>query len=517
MKKLRFGIVGQYQSGKSLFINCLLGRSIASVGVGTATTHTIINYFYSENDEYIKIIKDNESDITRPIDLLKDFDTDESTKVINVYIHNEILKHYVITDMPGFGSNDRDNEAALSVLLNIDYAIVITSNNKSFGIESSAYNDFCILQRYNIPYYFFINCTEFVRAGQWNPHEDNNKTLAMNDLGVISFYKPISYPFNENEIPIVNLMWYWYSIQDNNDEILQRKEIKNAIAEYELDSSSISREEIKKASNFELIEKIFSMENKAYLELKREFKEEMLRLKDEICPVGTIQTFAYNLIPKGWMVCDGRKLDSKVHNELFSAIGTTFGGDGDNYFCIPDLRGRFIRGWDNVGNIDKERQFGTYQEDSLQGHYHELHMESNKTKKDGKHDHYIGYEELYFGTNNFMANEPCKSVKGCDEPHVLSYGDGSRAIHDHELPQIEVRDICNGKHGVSRVASETRPKNCALLYCIKVNPLIEGGDYYHENTGSVENNLNEKDKDTVISVDAELEYELLISKLYKYL
>lgn len=468
MKKLRFGIVGQYQSGKSLFINCLLGRPIASVGVGTATTHTIINYLYSDNDEYIKIIKDNECDITRPIDQLKDFDTDEFTKVINVYIHNEILKHYVITDMPGFGSNDRDNEAALSALQNIDYAIVITSNNKSFGIESSAYNDFCILQRYNIQYYFLINCTEFVRAGQWNPLEDNNKTLAMNDLGIISFYKPISYPFKENEIPIVNLMWYWYSIQDNNDEILQRREIRRAIAEYELDSSLISREEIRKASNFELIEKIFSMDNKMYLELKREFKEEMLRLKDEICPVGTIQAFVYKQVPKGWMVCDGRQLDSKVHHELFNAIGTTFGGDGESYFCIPDLRGRFIRGWDDGANIDEERQFGTYQEDSLQEHSHNV----ASCSEGGRHYHFIGYLEYLTYEADMMRTE-------YHHKHVCDYNASDRkgnrstdhdGSHKHDI-QIGVPIDSNSP---VRCTNETRPKNCALLYCIKVNPLIEG-------------------------------------------
>ena len=420
--------------------------------------------------KYIKIIKDNECDITRPIDQLKDFDTDESTKIINVYLHNEILKHYVITDMPGFGSNDKDNKAALSILKNIDYAIVITSNYKSFGIESSAYNDFCILQRYNIPYYLIINCTDFVRANQWNPHEDNNKALAMNNLGIINFYKPISYPFGENEVPIVNLMWYWYSIQDNNDEILQRREIKNAIAEYELNSSLISREEIRKASNFEYIEKIFSMDNKAYLELKREIKEEILRLKDEICPVGTIQAFAYKQIPKGWMVCDGQKLDPKVHYELFDAIGTTFGGDGENYFCLPDLRGRFIRGWDNGEKIDKKRQFGTYQEDSLQGHSHNI----SSVSESGAHTHRVGTKP-WDGSHAKAFSFDSRHYHTVHYKESLSANDYDTSSDGNHRHTIVLGEAIESSFGSPRIENETRPKNCALLYCIKVNPLIEGG------------------------------------------
>ena len=50
MTKLRFGIVGQYQSGKSLLINCLINRHVATVGVGVATTHTVVNYSFSESE-----------------------------------------------------------------------------------------------------------------------------------------------------------------------------------------------------------------------------------------------------------------------------------------------------------------------------------------------------------------------------------------------------------------------------------------------------------------------------------
>lgn len=131
------------------------------------------------------------------------------------------------------------------------------------------------------------------------------------------------------------------------------------------------------------------------------------------------------------------------------------------------MRGRFVRGWDDSGKIDKNRVFGSTQGDSIQEHRHKFHMESQKTKKDGFHDHYIGYETLYFGTNTWTSDDPCKSLKGCSDPHELSYGDSTRAIHEHELPKMEVKEVTNATKSTVNVSHETRPKNLALLFCIK--------------------------------------------------
>lgn len=56
--------------------------------------------------------------------------------------------------------------------------------------------------------------------------------------------------------------------------------------------------------------------------------------------VGEIRIFAGNFAPNGWMFCDG-SLQSIAQNEvLFNLIGTTYGGDGQSTFALPDLRGR---------------------------------------------------------------------------------------------------------------------------------------------------------------------------------
>lgn len=73
MKPFRFGIVGEYQSGKSLLINCILHRSIATIGVGVATTHTIVNYIYA-NKEHVVFRTDDGDSKSLPIDSLKQLD-----------------------------------------------------------------------------------------------------------------------------------------------------------------------------------------------------------------------------------------------------------------------------------------------------------------------------------------------------------------------------------------------------------------------------------------------------------
>lgn len=200
---------------------------------------------------------------------------------------------------------------------------------------------------------------------------------------------------------------------------------------------------------------------------KHEIDAIVKQLKAELLPIGCILIYSSDKVPQDFLPCDGSELSKTAYSRLYDLIGGTW-GETENTFFLPDLQGKFVRGWDKDGNVDPERIFGTFQEDSIQGHYHVLHMESNKTKKDGSHDHYIGYETLYFGTNTFSDDDPCKSLKGCSDPHELSYGDSSRAIHEHELPKIEVRDITKGVHGIPKVATETRPKNVALMFCIKV-------------------------------------------------
>jgi microcystin-dependent protein len=56
--------------------------------------------------------------------------------------------------------------------------------------------------------------------------------------------------------------------------------------------------------------------------------------------VGEIRMFAGNFAPAGWMLCEGQVLPISQYETLFALIGTTYGGDGQSTFALPDLRGR---------------------------------------------------------------------------------------------------------------------------------------------------------------------------------
>lgn len=56
--------------------------------------------------------------------------------------------------------------------------------------------------------------------------------------------------------------------------------------------------------------------------------------------VGEIRMFAGNFAPAGWMFCEGQLVPIAENETLFQLIGTTYGGDGESTFALPDLRGR---------------------------------------------------------------------------------------------------------------------------------------------------------------------------------
>ena len=74
----------------------------------------------------------------------------------------------------------------------------------------------------------------------------------------------------------------------------------------------------------------------------------------DLTPTGMISAFAGSSAPTGWFMCDGSAKNRTTENNLFDAIGTTFGtGDGSTTFNLPDLRGIFPRGAGVNGTMTK--------------------------------------------------------------------------------------------------------------------------------------------------------------------
>ncbi len=90
-------------------------------------------------------------------------------------------------------------------------------------------------------------------------------------------------------------------------------------------------------------------------------------------PASTVIYVAQNTAPTGYLKANGAAISRTTYADLFAAIGTTFGtGDGITTFNVPDLRGEFIRAWDDARGVDTGRAFGSAQADELKSHRHSM-------------------------------------------------------------------------------------------------------------------------------------------------
>jgi len=89
----------------------------------------------------------------------------------------------------------------------------------------------------------------------------------------------------------------------------------------------------------------------------------------------SIHWFATQITPSGFIKANGDTLSRITYAKLFEKIGITFGeGDGSTTFNVPDLRGEFIRGWDDGRGVDVDREFGSWQEDEFKSHSHSISL-----------------------------------------------------------------------------------------------------------------------------------------------
>lgn len=96
--------------------------------------------------------------------------------------------------------------------------------------------------------------------------------------------------------------------------------------------------------------------------------------------VGSISYFAMNGPPAGFIKANGAAISRTNYAGLFAKIGTYYGaGDGSTTFNVPDLRGEFIRGFDDARGVDTNRVFGSWQAQDIQPHTHAIYASGSNT------------------------------------------------------------------------------------------------------------------------------------------
>ncbi len=187
-------------------------------------------------------------------------------------------------------------------------------------------------------------------------------------------------------------------------------------------------------------------------------------------PTGSVHMMATTTAPSGYLKCNGTAISRTTYAALFAIIGTTHGaGDGSSTFNVPDLRGEFVRGWDDSRGIDNGRNFGTSQSDNNKQHNHT----ASSTITDPGHFHYIASDEAINGSNNRLENKTGQDLRFATGGFV---GNDSRQDYvaaavtgaaDTGRSEVKTTGISASVTVANSAAGESRPRNIAMMYVIK--------------------------------------------------
>ena len=166
-------------------------------------------------------------------------------------------------------------------------------------------------------------------------------------------------------------------------------------------------------------------------------------------PIGTVSWFAASAAPTSYLECSGGVVAISEYLDLYNVIGKKFntGGEGASNFRLPDLRGEFIRGWDHGRNVNTGRVFGSNESDAFKSHNHLI--ASNVTGNS------------YPLSSNYLA-----VTENLASGLLLNENFEYQLRGTSDVPDSYVTSNAGGV--------ETRPRNVALLPCIKAQKTVTG-------------------------------------------
>jgi microcystin-dependent protein len=211
-----------------------------------------------------------------------------------------------------------------------------------------------------------------------------------------------------------------------------------------------------------------------------------------------------NTAPTGYLKANGALVNRTAYASLFAAIGTTFGvGDNSTTFALPDLRGEFLRGWDDSRGIDVGRSFGTSQTANIASHTHSAsdsghsHVASTSvdshshSASDSGHSHGISDPGHFHGMYSPMSRDGANGDPSATYQGTFSGGGGQFYSHPNTTAAGTGISINSGAANVSigntapgasttinsgaasisigntGSGTDTRPRNVAVLICIR--------------------------------------------------
>jgi len=182
-------------------------------------------------------------------------------------------------------------------------------------------------------------------------------------------------------------------------------------------------------------------------------------------PSGSVFCMAVATVPSGYLECNGAAVSRTTYSVLFAVIGTAYGtGNGSSTFNLPDLRGEFVRGFDNGKGTDSGRSIATSQSAQNASHNHSMSVSgttSNPTPtltgdvrriSEGYRSQGTAsgvFTKEFDGNNNITGSSSTSPVAGFSMD----------ATHTHTFS-------ASGNTGDQ--GGEARPRNIAMMYVIKI-------------------------------------------------
>ena len=191
-------------------------------------------------------------------------------------------------------------------------------------------------------------------------------------------------------------------------------------------------------------------------------------------PVGAVFCVAKNGhstssgVPDGYLECDGSSKLKSQYQALYAVIGITYGGDAGatGSFNLPDLRGKFVRGFDNGAGVDSDRVtagdgIGTNQASANKSHNHTATSAVNDP----------GHRHL---PENYSANSSQANGHGIpvNDRIIGNYGSGSGnglgPLGNRHFMETTTTGITVTTTNANEGASDARPVNVSMMYIIKI-------------------------------------------------
>ena len=176
-------------------------------------------------------------------------------------------------------------------------------------------------------------------------------------------------------------------------------------------------------------------------------------------PSGAVFCIAVASVPSGYLECNGAAVSRTTYAALFAVIGTQYGSTNSSNFRVPDLRGEFIRGFDNGRGVDSGRSVASSQSAQNQSHNHS----ASATSTAGAHSHSLNYQRKHVEDTGTAAITDIRREGGDGDGGSQTFTNDTTSGFMNNATVSVSTSVSIGNQG-----SEARPRNIAMMYVIKV-------------------------------------------------